>query len=67
MLTDRALVRVPFGTFRNQILGQLESRGLADEERRTWLLIIKDIAQDLHDQNKCLRAALRLVVDRRDQ
>ena len=54
-------------TFRNQILGQLESRSLTDEERRTWLLTILDFAQDMPDPTKCLHAALRLVVDMREQ
>ena len=54
-------------TFRNQILGQLESRSLTDEERRTWLLTILDFAQDMPDPTKCLRVALRLVVDMRKE
>ena len=54
-------------TFRRQILGQLDLRGLTDEERRTWLLTILDFAQDMPNPTRCLRAALRLVVDTREE
>ena len=54
-------------TFRNQILGQLDSRGFTDEERRTWLLTILDFAQDMPNPTRCLRVALRLVVDMREE
>jgi hypothetical protein len=54
-------------TIRNQILGQLEARGLTDDERRLWLLIVRDYAHDIDDPRQCLVIALRLVVDMRER